>query len=389
MFKSIDQIIEAIPTHRENLQPLREILLANALMIGEIPAPTYSEVERITFLSNRFTEDGLQNISIDEAGNGMAIVPGTKGENNILVCAHADTVFNQKVDHAMSVGPDSIQGPGISDNSLGLAAIVTLPEILKRLNLQFEDNLILMGCSRSLGHGDLGGIRFFLENNKLPIRAGICVEGVQLGRLSYASIGMLRGEINVNVPTEYDWTKFGASGSVVLLTKVVQRIMEIPIASEPKTRILFGSINAGTSFGTQPTSANLRFEIRSEQVGMVSNLKQEIEDIIDEIANASDTELELSVIAQRAPAGLAYGHPMVRTMRQIINALDIKPHVEPSVGELSGLINKGIPSVTLGLTKGKYKNEFKESIEIQPIFDGLSQLVALLQSIDGGFCDEQ
>lgn len=388
MSNNSSSIIDSIPEHRDKLSSLREILLANALMIGELPAPTFGEEGRITFMSNRFTEEGLQNISIDEAGNGMAILPGTKGEHNILVCAHADTVFSQKTDHAMSVGPNHIQGPGIGDNSLGLAAIVTLPEILKRLNISFEDNLILLGCSRSLGHGDLGGIRFFLENNQLPIRAGVCVEGIQLGRLSYTSVGMLRGEIEVNVPTEYDWNKFGATGAVVLLTKVVQRILEIPIPIEPPTRILFGSLNAGTSFGTQPTTANLRFEIRSEKIGMAAELRQKIEDIIDEIANASNTEITLSVIAQRTPTGLAYGHPMVKTMRSILKKMDVKPHADPSVGELSELINKGIPAVTLGLTKGHDKNEFKESIEINPIFDGVSQLVALLQSIDGGFCDE-
>ena len=388
MAKTLTHITKTLPNHRKALQPVREILLANALMIGEIPSPTNAEEERITFLSNRFTEDGLHNISIDEAGNGMAILPGTKGKNNILVCAHADTVFSKKVDHAMSVGPNTIKGPGVGDNSLGLAAVVTLPEILKRLEITFEDNLILMGCSRSLGRGNLGGIRFFLENNTRPIRAGVCIEGIQLGRLSYASIGMLRGEINLHVPTEYDWTKFGATGAVAILTKVVQRIMEIPIPMEPKTKILFGSMSSGTSFGTQPTSANLRFEIRSEQVGMVSQLRNKIEDIIDEIANGSDTQIELSVIAQRKPGGLPYSHPMVKSMRKILDKLKVKPRVEPSVGELSELINKGIPSITLGLTKGTHKNELNELIEITPTFDGLAQLVALLQTIDGGLCDE-
>ncbi|WP_269523370.1 peptidase [Coraliomargarita parva] len=389
MSEAFNKILESIPAHRESLHSVRELLLANALMIGEIPSATFEEEERITFLSNRFIEDGLQHISIDEAGNGMAILPGRKGKSNILICAHADTVFSAKVDHAMSVGPNSIKGPGIGDNSLGLAAIVTLPEVIRRLGIQFDDNLIIMGCSKSLGHGNLGGMRFFLENNTLPLRAGVCVEGIQLGRLSYASVGMLRGEISVNVPSEYDWTKLGATSTVATLSKVVQRILEIPIPMEPPTKILFGSINAGTSFGTQPTSANLRFEIRSEQVGMVSKLKAIIEDIIGEIANRSETEIELSVIAMRKPGGLAYAHPMVKSMRKILGTLGVKPHVEPSVGELSELIHKGIPSVTLGLTKGDHKNEFKESIEIEPIFDGLAQLIALLQTIDGGLCDEQ
>lgn len=388
MSKALDSVLKKISTHEEKLQSVREILLANALMLGEIPAPTYSEEERITFLGNRFTEDGLDSISIDEAGNGMAILPGTEGKKNILICAHADTVFNKKVDHAMSVGPTSIMGPGIGDNSLGLAAIATLPAILKRLNLSFKDNLILMGCSRSLGRGDLGGMRFFLENNTRPIRAGVCIEGIQLGRLSYSALGMLRGEITVTMPKEYDWSNFGATGAVAILSNVIQRILQIPIPMEPKTRILFGSIASGTSFGTQPTTATLRFEIRSEKIGMIGTMRTEIEDIIGEIAGGSDTHIELSVIAQRKPGGLPYGHPMVRSMRSILKTLNLKPHVEPSVGELSELINYSIPAVTLGLTKGYNKNEFNESIDIQPTFSGLAQLVALIQSIDKGLCDE-
>ncbi len=388
MPKSFDTILQHIHPNRKTLHSVRELLLANAVMVGELPAPTNGEEERIRFLSNRFIEEGLQNISIDEAGNGMGILPGKKGKRNILVCAHADTVFNQKVDHAMSVDADCIVGPGIGDNSLGVAGIITLPEILRRLDIQFDDNLLLMGCTRSLGRGDLGGIRFFLENNKLPLRAGVSVEGIELGRLSFASVGMLRGEINVNVPSGFDWAKFGATGSVAVLTRAVQRITEIPMPMNPPTQIIFGSISGGTSFGTRPTSANLRFEVRSEKAGMVAEIKEQIEDIIEEISNSSETEISLSTIAQRQPGGLEYGHPMVKAMRKILDTLEVKPHVEPSVGELSQLIEKGIPSVTLGLTTGRNKNEFDESIDIRPIFGGLAQLLALLQSIDGGHCDE-
>lgn len=384
----LDPILDRIHPHRENLHSVRELLLANAVMVGEIPAPTGGEEERIRFLSNRFIEEGLQHISIDEAGNGMGMLPGRKGARNILVCAHADTVFNQKVDHAVSVSAEGICGPGIGDNSLGVAAIITLPEILRRLGIQFDDNLILMGCTRSLGRGDLGGIRFFLENNKLPLRAGVCVEGIQLGRLSYASVGMLRGEISVQVPSGYDWAKFGATGSVAVLTRAVQRITEIPIPMNPPTQIIFGSISGGTSFGTRPTSASLRFEVRSEKAGMVAEIRQQIEDIVDEISNSSDTEISFSSIAERRPGGLAYGHPMVKVMRSVLDTLDVKPHVEPSVGELSQLIEHGIPAVTLGLTRGRHKNEFNETIDIRPIFGGLAQLIALLQFIDGGLCDE-
>lgn len=121
---------------------------------------------------------------------------------------------------------------------------------------------------------------------------------------------------------------------------------------------------------------------------MVGKLHEQIVDIVEETANATNTEISLTPVAQRKAGGLTYGHPIVKSMRNILAQLKVKPHVEPSVGELSELINKGIPSVTIGLTRGSHKNEFNETIEIQPTFDGLAQLVALIAAIDGGLCDE-
>ena len=117
-------------------------------------------------------------------------------------------------------------------------------------------------------------------------------------------------------------------------------------------------------------------------------MKRQIEDIVEETANATSVGLDFSVVAERKTGGLPYGHPMVKCGRKILSELQVDPYVEPSVGELSELIARDIPSVTIGLTRATNKNEFNETIEIQPAFDGLAQLVALLTAIDGGLCDE-
>ena len=51
----------------------------------------------------------------------------------------------------MFVTENRIMGPGIADNSLGLAAMASLPPILDRLDLKFDDDLLLLGVSKSLG----------------------------------------------------------------------------------------------------------------------------------------------------------------------------------------------------------------------------------------------
>lgn len=385
----IHNLLADLPQCQAQLRQLREVVLANALLIGEIPAPTFEEEARRHFLNNRFTECGLANAAEDTAGNALASIPGVEGERNILVLAHMDTVFTSGVDHAMSVGPDSISGPGIADNSLGLAVLASLPTILDRLGLTFRSNIIVMGASRSLGHGNLGGIRSFLKYNQEPIDAAICVEGAQLGRLSYSSIGMLRAEITVEIPEQTDYAQIRSFGAIAILNKVINRILAIPLPSEPRSHIILGSVSSGTAFNTLPRLATLRFEVRSEQEDMATRLGDAIREICAEIAAEHRVKVRLNEVARRKVGGIGYSHPLVKAVRAIMEHLGINAKIAPSTGELSALIDMGIPAVTLGITRAENLHEFDEAIAIEPLFTGLAQLIATLKAIDQGILHEQ
>ena len=80
----------------------------------------------------------------------------------------------------MTVTENRIIGPGIADNSLGLAAMASLPPILEKIGIRLQDNLLLLGVSKSLGQGDLEGLRFFLNNKPMPVRTALCLEGERL-----------------------------------------------------------------------------------------------------------------------------------------------------------------------------------------------------------------
>jgi acetylornithine deacetylase/succinyl-diaminopimelate desuccinylase-like protein len=387
-YQSVEEIISDLPAIRKVCESLRETLLANLVMIGEIPAPTFREKSRVDFLLQRFSECGLNNTSTDECGSGFGIINGKNRDRNILIHAHADTVFSERRDHTVSVHADRICGPGIADNSLGLAVLATLPTLLEKLGIELDAGVVLMGGARSLGRGDLEGIRFFLENNNLPLSAGICVEGVQLGRLSYASAGMLRGEVSCRVPEEYDWIRRGTTGAILVVNEVINRILGIALPRKPQTSIVLGSVEAGTGFNIIPTEATLRFEVRSESSDIVQRIASELDDIIEDVASQTGAEVELDVVARREVAGLQIGHPLVKQTREIMSSLDLRPHITPSISELSALIAKDLPAVTLGISQGEFLHEQRETILLEPIFTGLAQMIAVLLAIDGGFCDE-
>jgi len=384
----IEQITKRLSGIEKELRNCRERVLADAVMIGEIPSPTFGEDKAVRFLTDRFRESDLDNISIDEAGNASAILRGKKGKRNILIAAHVDKIWEECIDHTITVSETKLTGPGIVDNALGVAALTALPNLLEILNIKLDSNLVFLGASRSMGRGDLHGLRFFTDNFPEPLHAALCLEGVQLGRLSYSSLGMNRIEIQVNTPEERDWESWSLSGAIVGINYIIEKILRIKLPEVPKSSIILGSVMAGSSFNVPPTGATLRLEIRSEEPGMVRSIREEIEEIIEQLNAEQQAGATINVLARRKPGTIGFDHPLVRTAREVMKELSIEPTIAPSTSELSVLLQKNIPSLTLGLSSGENKHRLDESLEIEPIFKGLTQLIGLILAIDKGVCDE-
>jgi len=387
MAQNFEEILSNLDYYKEKIVNLKDIFLANLVMLNEIPAPTFLEEERRNFILERFTDYELQNCSVDEKSNALAVIPGKTGEGNILLCAHMDTVFPATTDTTVSIQPNLVSGPGVADNGAGLAALVTLPLILKELDIHLNSNIILIGTSRSLGKGDLEGLRFFLDHSQMSINYGICLEGVKLGRISYSSIGMLRGELTYKIPEEYDWTRFNSVGAIVNMTEMISRILEIPLPGRPRTSINLGSVEAGSSYNMQAMKAKLKFEIRSESEEMVESLAKKIGNLAEEMSSQTDSEVLFHEVARRKPGGTLFSHPLNTKSREILNHLGIKPRFSPSTSELAAFIDKEIPAITMGMTTGENLGEPDESIHIEPLYTGLAQLVGMIEAIDGGFCN--
>ena len=383
-----DFISEKVVEIRDVIKASRETLLANLILLGEIPAETFHEEKRNQVLINRFSELGLLNTSLDEKNNAFGVLPGSQGGQNILVVAHSDTVFSEQRDHAITITMDEASGPGVADNSLGIAALATLPDILKKLDIKLKNNLILMGSARSLGRGDMEGLRFFLENNTLKIKAGLCVEGVELGRVSHVSMGMLRGEIVCKTRPEKEWSGFGNESAIMTLNEVINKINEIPIPRRPRCSIVMGRIEGGTELNKKAVKARLGFEVRSESAQAVEEIGFYLEEAIAEVKSKTKDDIKLDIIAKRQPGGIPFSHPLVRTTRNILETLEITPRYEPSTSELACLISHEIPAVTIGITNSGSIEQETEIIDIEPMNEGLLQLVTSILAIDGGYTDE-
>ena len=382
-------ILGRLPALRKHIAADRHTLLAELAMVSEIPAPTFGEQQRADFLQERFGQFGLTDVVQDELGNVAAIHPGTESDGGaILLVAHLDTLFTDGTEHLTEVRPDRVVGASVADDSLGLAVLTTLPHLLERLRLTLRRDVLLLGTTRSLGRGNLAGLRHFLENTRIPIRHALCVEGAPLGRLSHSSIGMVRGNVVCRIPEQYDWTRFGEASAIVTLNEMINRVLALPMPRRPRSTVVLGEVRGGTAAHTVATRATLGFEARSESGRVVADLLHAIGRITQQVAAQSGEHVELELVARRHPGGIGLDHPLVDRSHRIMSRLGLSPRMTPSTSELAALIDRRTPAITIGITENAHPGEADETVFIEPMATGVTQLLGILLAIDGGYCDE-
>ena len=387
---AMEHIQADLPRCREAALGLRELLLADLLRIGETPAPTGAEQQRVEFFLQRLAESGAQDCAADEKGNGIGILRGSEGSRNILLFAYADTFVSRPQDQTVEIETDRVVGPFVGDNSLALASLILLPALLDKLSISLRRNVILMAAARTLGRGNLEGLKAFLAGSSVPIHHGICLESVQLGRLNYTSLGLLRFSLTCRLPDNYDWVHFGATGTITPMSEMITRINSIPVPRRPLTSIVFGSIHGGISSRNIARETTLSFEVRSESAEVLQQIRQTIEHAAEDIAARSGVRCTLEVTSQRQPGGIGADHPLVQGARAVMTSLGIQPMIYSTTSAMSALVDMKIPALTLGITTGtrfSELDEIDEALAIAPMADGMAQLAGMLRAIDEGCCD--
>ena len=386
----MDKFLENLPTLVDEIKALKDIIITNIVLIGQTPAPTFKEKRRGILFMERMAEFGVDEVTTDGYRNPIGIIRGTSSDKPpIFVVAHLDTFFERDIVFNYTIKENTITGPGILDNSLGVGVLLSLPIIFKKLGLTFESDIVLAGTIQSIGKGNLRGVRHLLKTWTTPIRGSICIEGVDLGRLNYFSDGMIRGEISCSISEEKGAMHTDTPNAILILNEVINGIMRLSLPQRPRSRVVVGKISGGANHGKIAYDATLGFEIRSDSYKMVKSTYNEIKDIVDGIGHENEVDLNIKTISNLKSARLKFNHPLVKSTAAILKSLGIKPISKSTESALSIFLSRKIPSVTLGITYGEHHYTNKATMEIEPMFKGIAQLVGVIKAIDSGVCDEQ
>jgi len=357
-------------------------LLDLAVTVQQIPAPTFAEGQRAVFMREQFSNEGLCDIAIDEAGNVYGRLPGTGFAPPLVVSAHLDTVFSSSTSLAVTRTVERIYGPGIGDNSLGVAGLVGLVWALRskpelRSNFGLPGDVWMVANTGEEGLGDLGGMRAVVERFGERVLAYLILEGMALGHIYHRALAVRRYRITLRTPGGHSWVDYGKPSAVHELGGLIARLAALPVHTHPRTSLNVGVIEGGTTVNTIAAEAHLELDLRSEGARALNDLVSQVETLVH-AANRPDVQAVVESIGQRPAGKISAAHPLVRLAERCLAEQGLRPNLTIGSTDANIPLSRGLPALCLGLSTGGGAHTLNEYVNIPPLNQGMEQILGVV-----------
>jgi acetylornithine deacetylase/succinyl-diaminopimelate desuccinylase-like protein len=361
-------------------------LLDLTVQIQQVPAPSFAEAKRGQLVKELFKAEGLHEISIDEVNNVYACLPGGGRARPLIASAHLDTVFPVETDLAAVKRKDRISGPGIGDNSLGVAALLGLVWQLRARNISLPGDLWLVANVCEEGLGDLRGMRAVVDRFGANAHAYLVIEGLSLGYIQHRALGVQRYRITASTKGGHSWSDYGQPSALHELAALVVKLAAIPLPEEPRTSLNVGRMGGGTSVNAIAAEAWLELDLRSESPQVLIELAQTVEKLVKTASTPPGTgragvHMEAEVIGRRPAGELSASHPLVKLAEICLREQGIEPKLMIGSTDANVPLNLGLPALVLGVTTGAGAHTNREFIYTAPVEHGMEQLVRFVSGI--------
>ncbi|MDE0288518.1 MAG: M20/M25/M40 family metallo-hydrolase, partial [bacterium] len=302
------------------------IVLERTIELASVPAPPLDEADRAANVVARLRD-----------GQGPAT----------FVAAHLDTVFGRDVPHRAEQHGTRLNGPGVGDNTVSVAALSVLDALLPR---QLDRPVWIVATVGEEGLGNLAGVLHLVQDPPAGIGALIALEGNYLGRVVTVGVGSVRWSLELAGPGGHAWEAADNPSTIHDLARIIARLD--PLLATPA---------AGP--GARSTSVTSREESpsTSEPGGLrfvsISPLPTRWFSPISIPEPAAWVNAEKSPLVTanfkelgKRPAGsIPAAHPLVKAAADALAEVGIQPEYAAASNDANAA---GIPAITLGITVG-------------------------------------
>jgi len=358
-------VIDALLVHdriraaRAHIERSDEVTLARQAELSAIPAPTGAEAARAAKVVEMFAAVGLHGAALDQVGN----VRGWYGEREpgtgcVLLSAHLDTVFGPELDVSVARRGARLEGPGISDNARGLAALVTLGEAMVRARVATQRPVLFAATVGEEGSGDLRGVRHLMTGHTtIRPHVFIALDGAGIERIVHRALGARRYRITYHGPGGHSWAAYGVANPAHAVGKAIDLIARIPTHHAPRTTRSVVRLGGGTSLNSIPQTAWFDIDLRSEDARELARLDESLQVIVERTLQEENRQrlkatAPLTLTVERVgdrPSGLTpRTHPLVQAAVAATRAVGHEHQLACASTDANVPIALGVPAVALG-----------------------------------------
>ncbi len=358
-------------------------LLDLALQIQQIPAPTFNEGVRGGFVRDLFAREHLRDVSIDDVGNVYARHAGRNtSASPLVISAHLDTVFPGTLNLQVREEHGKILGPGIGDNSLGVASLVGVLWGFQDRHIELEHDVWLVANVGEEGLGDLRGMRSVVKRFGGNVLGYLVLEGLAHGHIYHRAIGVKRYRIHALTAGGHSWSDYGQPSAVHELASLVTALTSIPLPREPRTTMNVGTISGGTGINVLASESICELDLRSEDPGILKEIALQVEGRIHE-ANCEGVKMNVEVVGQRPAGEIAEDHPFVQQAMECTRETGVEPVLTAGSTDANIPLSQGFPAVVMGITTGGGAHTVHEYINTEPVTKGIAAILKFVERIAG------
>jgi tripeptide aminopeptidase len=232
----------------------------------------------------------------------------------------------------------------------------------------------------------LRGMRAVVDRFSDSVCAYLVLEGMALGQIYHRGLGVQRYRITASTVGGHSWVDYGKPSAIHELGNLIGRLTALPVPPQPRSTLNVGVIAGGTSVNTIAAEAHLELDLRSESGVTLDQLVRRVETLVG-AANRSDVAVTLELIGRRPAGKLPSSHPLVRLAKRCIQTQDIQPNLTIGSTDANVPLSRGLPAICVGLSTGYGAHTVNEYINVGPLFQGLAQIVAIVEGIFQELCE--
>lgn len=353
-------VFRGLAGQRESLRGQAASVLSTQVAVTEVPAPTGGEDRRARWMADKLRLIGYAP-KIDAAGNVVARLPGADASPAIAVCAHLDTVLAPAADARVLVHRDGsrVVGPGVCDNSRGLAALLAIASTLRHGPEPLRRSVDFVATTGEEGAGDLRGAKYYVAAARPG--AVIALDGAGDQRIVNGALGSRRFRLAFSGPGGHSWSAFGAPNPVHVAGFVTAALARVRVGSD--CAVTVARIGGGHSINAIPEDAWLEVDTRAMTPATLDRLERELREIVRAAVRgehedrrgrrgartgANGVEVVVTRIGERPAGCTPETAPLVHAAMEATRLVGRDPDLGAASTDANAAIGAGIPAIAIG-----------------------------------------